>query len=289
MMKNNIILTGASSNYFKNLRLLIYTFLKHKEYNNSRLIVYNLGLAKREISVLEDSFNSEHWFELRHFEYEKYPKFVKPEFSTYSWKPIIIHEVLNETKGNVLWQDSANMILGELSKLWEEISSNGSYNPMSSGTLKRWTVQKTLDYMDVPREDYQRINRGGNLCGFSYHNNEIVELVSQWKELALIRECIRPKGANRQNHRDDQSVLTILLLNLERSGKLHLTKDEVDISSGRPIHYISVRNKFSKRSFLPVGFISYHYFLLLRWFDIMYCRSKTPYKDATALNQLILL
>ena len=34
--------------------------------------------------------------------------------------------------------------------------------------------------------------------------------VKEWKDLALIKECIFPDGSNRNNHRQDQAVLCIL-------------------------------------------------------------------------------
>ena len=44
-----------------------------------------------------------------------------------------------------------------------------------------------------------------------YANQEAREIIHKWKELALVKECIAPVGSNRSNHRQDQSILSILI------------------------------------------------------------------------------
>ncbi len=194
---------------------------------------------------------------------------MKPHYNTYSWKPIIIHEVLYEKKSNIFWMDSANQILRNLKIIWEKIMITGTYIPYSgSGSLKEWTIQTTLDYLNVPYMYYSARNRAGNTCAFSYQNERVRKLVTEWKNLSLIKECIKPEGANRLNHRDDQSLLTILLLIRKYSQELRLTNDEVNISSSHPTPYLSVRNRFPKLFSLNTGKLAYHYFNFLRLWDI---------------------
>lgn len=267
----NYIVTAANSTYYKNFCQLMYSFMRNKEYENSTVIFYDLGLdedqAEEIKSKSKDLFK---YAEYRKFDFDAYPEFVKPEYRTYSWKPLIIHEVFNEKKGNIFWKDSANQILKNLKPIWNEMDRSGTYIPFSgSGTLKEWTVQATMDYLDVPKEYYQARNRAGNTCGFSYQNENVQKLVQEWRDLALVRECIRPEGANRSNHRDDQSLLTILLLIRDYGKALEITEEEVDISSARPTPYLSVRNQFPKTLKLRVGAFAYHYFNFLRFIDIL--------------------
>ena len=269
--EKNYIVTAANYSYFKNFCQLMYSFMRNKEYENSSVIFYDLGLKADQVAEIE-SKSGEYFkhVEYRKFDFESYPEFVKPKYSTYSWKPLIIHEIFNEKKGNIFWKDSANQILKNLKPLWEEMNKTGTYIPYSgSGTLKEWTIQATLNYLNVPLEFYTSRNRAGNTCGFSYGNENVRKLVQEWKDLALIRECIRPEGANRSNHRDDQSLLTILLLIRDYGQALKITKDEVDISSGNPTSFLSVRNRFPKKFPLIVGPAAYHYFNFNRFIDII--------------------
>ncbi|MEP0984705.1 DUF1647 domain-containing protein [Ekhidna sp.] len=274
-VKNHII-TAANSKFYKSFCLLMYSYRQAKEYENSEVIFYDLGLSEDQARTIKTKSNQifEH-VDYRTFNYENYPDFVKPSFNTYSWKPIIIHLCSQETKGNFLWMDSANCILKNLNPIWREIETQLTYAPISgSGRLEEWTMQQTLDYLNVPKEFYSKRNRAGNTFGFSNKSEVVRELITKWKDLALVKECIRPEGANRTNHRDDQSLLTILLLDYANKGHLKLTTDEVDISSGHPTKFLSVRNKFPERIPLSPGGLAFQYFSLLRFLDVMVNRIK---------------
>lgn len=270
MHNKNFIVTACDQGYYASFQNLLYSYERAGEYNNSEVIFYDLGLTEEQVEhfkeVLLDEYPN---MEYRKFDFTKYPEFVKPQHRTFSWKPIIINEVLFEKEGNVFWMDSANLILKNLKPIWKLIEKTGSWIPVSgSGTLEEWTMQETLDYMEVPEKFYSARNRAGNTCAFSYSNEVIRKLVFKWKKLALIKECIRPEGATRENHRDDQSVLTILLLEKQAKKKIKLTSDEVDISSSKPTPYISVRNKLDGHHMPGPGELSYRYFMVMRGLDI---------------------
>jgi hypothetical protein len=145
--------------------------------------------------------------------------------------------------------------------VWEQINKYSIYAPIGgSGTLKDWTVQETLDYMGVPKANYLKRNICGCMCGFGYEKNEVRELVAEWEMHSLIHECIKPINANRTNHRDDQSLLTILLYKFQEKKGLYLTKDEVNISSKNPVKYLSVRNKLKPSFPYSLNFLSVSYF-----------------------------
>lgn len=272
----NFILTAANEKYFRNLQQLIYTFKRSKEYLNSTLIIYDLGLLTNQIHEIrrhEIAFEGKLLY--RYFKFEDFPDFVRPHHNTYSWKPILIYQASIEHKGNFLWMDSANCILKNLAPIWSEIKKNHNYAPISgSGTLKEWTVPATLDFLQVPAHFYDKPNRAGNTFGFSNKSEVIKDLLFRWKELALIKECIRPEGANRSNHRDDQSILTILLLTQQDKGALKLTNEKVNISTGAPTQFISVRNRFPKFLKTPPGAITFYYFYFYRFMDILVNRMK---------------
>lgn len=271
----NFIITAANDKYFKNLSQLIYSFKRSKEFQNSTLLIYDLGLLTHQIhQIRRYEIEFEGRLIYRYFRFEEYPDFVSPHHNTYSWKPIIIYLVSIEHRGNFLWMDSANCILKKLNPIWKEIENNQTFAPISgSGTLKEWTVQQTLDYLNVPKRFYSKKNRAGNTFGFTNRSDAVKDLIYRWKELALIKECIRPENANRSNHRDDQSLLTILLLEQEEKGTLQLANSEVNISSGHPTPFISVRNRFPKIYCKP-GYIAMKYFDFIRFFDILINRLK---------------
>ncbi|NQZ75645.1 MAG: DUF1647 domain-containing protein [Ekhidna sp.] len=268
--QTNHIISAADEAYFKNLKQLIYSYNREKEYLNSKFIIYDIGMSNAQVDEMEklSSLESDK-FSFKRFDFRLYPEFVKPKYRTYSWKPILIAETADKIRGNFLWMDSANYILNSLTPVWNEIENTCSYAPISgSGTLEEWTLQATLDYLEVPDHFYHKPNRAGNTFGFSMKCGEIEKLIHNWKKLSLIKECIKPEGANRYNHKDDQSLLTILLLKLEDQNRIKLTDEKVNISTSKPAKSISVRNKFPSLVDLKVGALPHYYFKANRALDI---------------------
>lgn len=270
MTKNNTILTAADEYYFRTFCQFAHTFYTQKEYHNSELICYDLGFSEDQKTHLNKLIKKIPRLSVRAFDFSKYPKFVQLEFRTYSFKPIIVKEVFEEKRGNLLWLDSATILNQPLDYVWGEIEKYGLYAPIGgSGTLKEWTLQPTLDYMHVPESHYMVRNICGCMCGFGYHSSDIKELVSEWERYSLIHECIKPEGANRYNHKDDQSLLTILLNRFKDDRGIYLTADEVNISSPNPVRYLSVRNKLKPNFPYSLNWLSILYFNLRKRVDIL--------------------
>ena len=272
----NIILTAADEFYFRTFCQFVHTFKSQKEYQNSELICYDLGFNEEQKKHLDHLIKKTPNLSVRKFDFSKYPEFVKLEYKTYSFKPIMVEEVFEEKKGNLLWLDSATILIKPLNYVWDQMNEYGIYAPIGgSGTLKEWTVQQTLDYMNVPESYYQNRNICGCMCGFGYQNDTVRKLVSEWKRYSLIHECIKPANANRANHRDDQSLLTILLYQFQEQENLYLTKDEVNISSQHPVNYLSVRNKLKPTFPYSLSWLSVMYFNIHRKLDILVNRIKS--------------
>ena len=249
----------------------MYSYHRAKEYKNSTVIFYDLGLAPEQADEIQNRKKKIfEYVDYRVFPFEQYPEFVKPNYMTWAWKPIIIDQVLHEKKGNIFWMDSANQILKNLKPLWNVIKETGSYIPLcGTGWLDEYTMQQTLNGVEVPENQYHSRNRAGNTCAFSHENEQVMKLVKEWKELCLIKDFVIPEGANRSNHRGDQSILSSLLVSRDYIKEIELTSDEVNISCGSPTEYLSVRNRFPEFIPLPHGFWAFHYFNLLRFIDII--------------------
>ena len=85
--------------------------------------------------------------------------------------------------------------------------------------------------------------RAGGVCGFDGRNPAVRRLVDRWKDLALREEVIAPSGSNLLNHRYDQSLLTLVLIEATQRDGIRLTDHEIDVGSSCPIPWLSVRNK----------------------------------------------
>ncbi len=264
------IVTAADAKFFPSLYQFIRTY-KKKESKNSQLVCYNLGFTNHQLEQLTKIKKDLPNFSIQKFDFDKYPDFVKLSYQTYSFKPIIVKKILNEKKGNILWLDSATLLLKPIDGIWQYLERTGFYTPMAgfgSFPLKHWTVQKTLDFMNVPKHFYEKRNMFGGVCGFSYDNIHARQLVDEWERYSLIHECIKPKGANKSNHKEDQSILTILIHKLAEDNTIERTSDEVNISSKNPVKSYSVRNKLSPSFPLGLVYWSIWYFKIRRQIDI---------------------
>jgi hypothetical protein len=193
--------TAASSNHYNSLCQFLSTI------SDQRVYVYDLGLSLSEKQFIQSNFKIEY----RVFAFEKYPSFValsSPDAGAYAWKPIIISEVYSEIEGLLVWCDAGNKVYN-VSALSDCITKTGIYTPTSSGTIRRWTHPSSLFELAVPNTWLDKQMRNAACVGFR-KEKRTTDFISEWKSYALNQNAILPHGANRLNHRHDQSILTIL-------------------------------------------------------------------------------
>jgi hypothetical protein len=241
-----IIVTGASQNHYYTLLQFIYSFFTHSR-EDIFLIVYNLGINEDNWNELINFFNltqnnsSRIIFKI--FDYSKYPSFVNINinYGEYAWKPIIIHETFLQYElidPFICWMDSGTIIgnyihhsidlsfpFSSLNKNitiknshntidWDKfihfLQNNGIYSGVSSGNISRWTHPSTLSFMNCPVVYLKKQNRNASFIAFNTNIVWVKSFISEFFNLSINKKCIAPEGSSRQNHRQDQSVFTIL-------------------------------------------------------------------------------
>ncbi len=201
------IVTASDTSHFQSLKQLIDSIKKYE--NDSKLIVFDLGLKAEELKELNSKYNN---IELNKFEYSNYPKHVNLSTETngsYAWKPIIIEEILNLSKGLVLWCDAGNLLTRNLNSLKRHLRINGFYSPLSSENIEKWSHPKTLNSLNFPKNKYPKRNLNAAVVGIRYES-KFRNLINLWKTSALQEDVINPEGANISNHRWDQTILTLI-------------------------------------------------------------------------------
>lgn len=210
-MMQRTIVTGASSNHAKPLLNLLASIRANCPDVN--VIVYDLGLTQAQARA-----TVERCTHVRKFDFARYPPHVNIAVNRgeYAWKPILIHEAMTELKGLILWMDAGNLVLHDLNAIWRLLEREAVVTPTSSGTVRKWTHPGTVRYLGVPEEEMERPNRNGALVGFNGLSKCGRDLCAEWKECALQPACIAPPGSSRQNHRQDQAVLSVLYYRYQR-------------------------------------------------------------------------
>lgn len=210
------LVTGASDNHYKSLINMILSFMKyHKNDPNYVIVVYNLGIEESLWERLINLFGRYSNFVVEVFDYGLYPDYVNININAgeYAWKPIIIYDVFNKYKDVTLWMDAGNIIINRLDKINELIKKDNIYSGYSSGNIKQWTHEKTIEYMGGFYNGYDLTIsscRNGACIGFNYNTDYVKTFVEEYRNYALIKECIAPEGSSSENHRQDQSVFSIM-------------------------------------------------------------------------------
>jgi uncharacterized protein DUF1647 len=203
-----MIVTGADRTHCRSL----FQFLGSlSAVEDAPVVVFDLGLRASERSKLERRFPDA---EVRTFDYSTYPDYfdIRVDAGQYAWKPVIVNRVLHEFKRPVCWMDAGNVVSEPLIDLRSALTLAGMYSPLGRGTVREWTHPKTIEFLGVNDSDsiLDDRNLSGYCVGVNYECEPAVEVVREWAKCALTKECIAPEGSDRSNHRQDQSVLTIL-------------------------------------------------------------------------------
>lgn len=201
------IVTAADHSHGKSL----YQFLKSvKEVEpDTPVTVYDLGLSREQREAIKSDFE----YEIRTFEYSKYPPFfdVANNAGEYAWKAPIIREAAEGFDGILCWMDAGNVIKKPLERLRKFTQRHGYFSPGSLGKVKDWTHPGMLSFFRLPTDwKKDRKNLSGACVAFDTEHKLGWELLNQWAAFSHVRECIAPVGSSRENHRQDQALLTVL-------------------------------------------------------------------------------
>lgn len=175
------------------------------------LIVFDLGLKYDSLEKIRSISSN---IDVRTFDYTRYPSWfnVKINAGEYAWKPVIVNEIMQKNGGVVIWMDAGNIVTGNLNRVHGSALRSGLFSQTSSGDLARWTHPSTLKYFGKDIEwakDKKNIN--GACIAIDAENKVFRKTASEWARLAQIKDAIAPPGSNRENHRQDQALLSTLL------------------------------------------------------------------------------
>ena len=247
------VVTAADHRYARTLAQLLLSVERESDDGLPRVVIFDLGLAGHDHDRLARRFP---WCSVEPFVFDALPPHVR-RLAICAWKPIAIDETLRRHGGPVLWLDSATIVREGLEPIFDRIERDGLLTLAGQSPIARWCHDATRQFMGASPEDAKTRCRSAGILGFDSSRADIRQLVTEWRRLALIPECIDPPGATRANHRYDQAILSLLLVRqpvrLEpdtpygttASGlsRTDGTDEEIDISSARPLRWASTRNK----------------------------------------------
>ena len=250
------IVTAADACYFAALWQLLHSLRRRGAMPRHRIVTYDLGLTNPQ----RDRLQRRYAIDLRRFDFNQYPAHLQ-QLAHCGWKPLLI---ARELDGPTLWLDAATIVNTHLDTIERFIEAHGLYTLTGQAEIRDWCHPATLSAMAVPAEHLDRRVRIGGVIGFDGHRPAIRELVDTWRENALDARIIAPHGADRSNHRYDQSLFNNLLQRFTDNGMIDLAEaGDADISAINPIRDLTTRNQ--PPAWLPLALLTPY-----RWWRTLY-------------------
>jgi len=207
------------------------------------------------INNLQHKYN----FLLKKLNYADYPEHVDLKkynglYCSYAFKPVIIHIEANIYNNiPIIWLDCACKInINQLNKLLETINKDGFYCPVGNYKKTIETIElnhpQTLNLLGISR--YQHFNeletRLACICGVNYNISNGKQILNNWYKYSLNKDIIMPSGSSRNNHRQDQSVLSALMFLYEKENNILFEKSSFNISCWNKLDQSIVDNNYNK-------------------------------------------
>ena len=223
---------GCNSKYFERWLCLFESIKINFNHQNQKKVFihfFDLGLTEEEkIFIYEKKKNLSEIVTLHYslFDFSKYPEWVNinNEVGQWAWKAQCILQVMESIPieqhftSYLFWMDSCNIISGDLSCLENFLNSNGIYSNITPGYIFVWCHQKCIEYFIKEKQiDQRKVNyvvncimKNGALSCYYLGIDWVRDFIREYAHYSLVKEAIAPEGSSRENHRQDQSVLSIL-------------------------------------------------------------------------------
>ena len=216
------ILTAASESHVASLHQLLSSIEEFIPRCN--VTVYDLGISPISRSNIESQFTK---MKFENYNFANLNYFEQMSFlnGCFVWKPKIIKMGITKSSKYLIWMDAGNLVQGNLKSicLLSKILKIVGFTTHES--ISDLTHPSSLRKLGVLNEIEQ--SRQVSAAGIVFYRCRFARFfVDQWVNLAIDKDVICPDGADRNNHRFDQSIFSVLINTdkIRRNALLGLTK-----------------------------------------------------------------
>jgi hypothetical protein len=216
-MNKLVIITGASATHQRSLFQLINSISTFEK--DAEVHIFDLGMDS-EFKEKVRLYCVNHKFFLHNYDFSQKPDWMdikNPQKGEWAWKADCINRVAElhsgeerDQKTTLLWLDAGNKLIANLSLINRYIQSYKFWSPASEGNIKKWTHQTQIDLIIGSDKHNHKQNLNGAMVGFNLNSSRSLALLREWSELSEDQQAIAPEGSSRVNHRQDQSLITLL-------------------------------------------------------------------------------
>ncbi len=217
------IVAAASENHARPLFHLLESLDRHER--GTEIFLYDIGLAPASRATLERQGRT-----ITSFRFDDYPPHVDAKnLRTYAWKPAIVREVMRARGLPLLYLDAGDLVHCRLDAVRAELALSGFYSRYSSQYIYNWCHPATARALGVEPEIMLERNYNAAIVGFG--DSDLARAIIQdWYEAAINPQIICPPGATTQNHRFDQTILSVLLARAARDRGVAMPKGFLGVS-----------------------------------------------------------
>lgn len=237
---NYKIITGCDDRYILTM-IDFYHYHLNIGINISNIVMYNFGLSEFNLNKLYSTYPD---IVIKTLDYSLYPDFVNPHYfnglnCSYAFKVVALYlecQLLNsQPNTTIIWMDSANRApISSLINIIKTVNIQGFYSPISAhpGSIEALELNHStcLQTIFVQESDYKNLFMiSANLIGVNYHSINGKNIMNSWYHYSLIKNAICPDNSSRNNHRQDQSVLSAVLYLYGKENNIQFEKNNFGV------------------------------------------------------------
>jgi len=194
---------------------------------NDKVIVVNLGLTDKQIDFLKSRNYKQ--IEYCNIDWSSINDDWKKDLNTYWFKSAVWTGLLNlKVKDVVLVIDAACIVYNNLDTIEKLIEKNIIYSPYSDADIEKWVYHKSQESIGFTLPTNLHMVSGGCL-GVNLKNPIGNAFIQDFIKCCNNKDTLCPNGSNKSNHRQDQSVLTMLYHLYHLKYKFQMVKEWVNI------------------------------------------------------------
>lgn len=212
---NNIVITATNSAYYDSLLTLIASAHRTSTDVIDQIYVYNLGLNDSEIAHLQKL----HLVQVINFtqnDINSHPKFLEPKSYVYKIHCMKYSQTLGN---NILWIDSGAMLLKSCTSIFSQIDTNHIFLVGDIHLNKNYTHADCIKHMCATSKELNDTQLWAGLLGYK-SNGKYQHVIDEAYQYSMIPGCL---DGNQENHRHDQSILSIL------ASRYNIHRENIDI------------------------------------------------------------
>ncbi|XP_075237095.1 uncharacterized protein LOC142333633 [Lycorma delicatula] len=171
---------------------------------NHTLLLYNLGLSKYQLQMLQLHCNSSKCMVVD-FDIDTFPSFVLDEDKLHAYRPLIIQDALNKAGAVLFLECNLRITTGKISTLLSKAQVNGIVTWATRQAVTSLTHPRMFDYFQTTADSFYFLPMVEATKLLIYNTKDIHnDIMLPWVQCALIHDCIMPIGAQSVGCRFDK-------------------------------------------------------------------------------------